>query len=85
MHRFLFLLFAVRVFAELIEDLTPSVPEEIASLQCDHLIDGVINPFSGQFVCTEIDLHIHTAQDLILRRTYIPPQVLGRYETLLHK
>ncbi len=85
MHRFLFLLFAVRVFAELIEDLTPSVPEEIASLQCDHLIDGVINPFSGQIVCTEIDLHIHTAQDLILRRTYIPPQVLGRYETLLHK
>jgi hypothetical protein len=60
--------------------LTPSASEEIASLRTDLLIGGLINPISGQIACTEIDQHIHAAQDLLLERTYIPPLVLGRYD-----
>ncbi len=80
MLRFLLIFFAVRVFAEPIDDLTPSAPVEIASLRTDLLIGGLVNPFSGQIACSEKDLHVHAAQDLILRRTYVPPLVLGRYE-----
>jgi hypothetical protein len=81
MHRFLLIFFAVRVFAAPIDDLSPSAPEEIASLRTDLLIGGLINPFSGQIAYSEKDLHIHAAQDLILERTYVPPLVLGRYDT----
>ncbi len=80
MYRFLLFFIAVRIFAEPIDDLAPSAPEEIASLRTDLLIGGLVNPFSGQIAHSEKDLHIHAAQDLILRRTYVPPLVLGRYE-----
>ena len=79
--RYLILIFlALRAFAEPIEDLIPSGPEEIASLRTDLLIGGYVNPYSGQIAISEKDLHIKGAQDLVLQRSYIPPQIMGRYE-----
>ena len=68
------------VFAASFEDTVPSSPDEIASLSTSLLIDGFISPLSGQVSLCETDLHIKGAQDLSLKRTYIPPQIYGRYE-----
>lgn len=62
------------------DKIVPSVPEEIASLNADLLVDGFISALSGQIVLSEKDLYVKGAQDLVLERTYIPPQILGRYE-----
>lgn len=62
------------------ENVEPSTPVEIASLNAHLLIDGYISPLSGQISLQETDLLIKAAQDLMLKRTYVPPQILGRYE-----
>lgn len=77
-----FVLFAtsLRLFAHPFDEVTPSTPEELVSLNTGLLVDGYISAASGQFCLTETDLHMKGAQDLVLQRTYIPPQILGRYD-----
>ena len=71
---------ALRVFANSFDQVTPSAPDEIASLNADLLVDGFVSAASGQLSLVQRDLHIRGAQDLVLQRTYIPPQILGRYD-----
>lgn len=71
--------FSLRVFANPFDAVTPSAPEEIASLNANLLVDGFVSAMSGQLVLSEEDLHVRAAQDLALKRTYIAPQILGRY------
>jgi hypothetical protein len=66
--------FALRVFANSFDEVTPSVPEEIVSLNADLLVDDFVSAASGQISLVQSDLHIKGAQDLILQRTYVPPQ-----------
>lgn len=73
-------IFTSRLIAAPFENVGPSTPDEIASLSTNLLIDGYISPLSGQVSLHETDLHIKAAQDLALKRTYVPPQILGRYE-----
>ncbi|WP_138106584.1 hypothetical protein, partial [Candidatus Rhabdochlamydia sp. T3358] len=68
-----------RLIAAPFENVGPSTPNEIASLNTNLLIDGYISPLSGQASLHETDLLIKAAQDLTLKRTYVPPQILGRY------
>ena len=77
-------IFTSRLIAAPFENVGPSTPDEIASLSTNLLIDGYISPLSGQVSLHEIDLHIKAAQDLALKRTYVPPQILGSYEDI-HK
>ena len=72
--------FALQVFANPFDGVTPSAPEEIASLNADLLVDGFVSAASGQISLVQSDLHIKGAQDLVLQRTYIPPQILGSYD-----
>lgn len=72
--------FALQVFASSFDEVAPSAPEEIASLNGDLLVDGFVSAASGQLSLAQSDLHIKGAQDLILQRTYIPPQILGSYD-----
>ena len=79
--RWFFVFFlSARLFANSFENISPSAPEEILSLTSDLLIDGFISPSSGQISIIETDLFVRGAQDLFLKRTYIPPQILGRYK-----
>jgi YD repeat-containing protein len=54
-----------------------STPEQIAALTAHHsdLIGGVVSPLSGQPVLREIDLVAKGAQEVNLRRVYLPFQV----------
>jgi len=61
------------------DHIAPSTPDEIASLNADLVVDNFVSAISGQFSLSEMDLRVNSASDLILKRTYIPPQVLGRY------
>ena len=74
------LAFCSHVFAASFENTLPSSPDEVASLSASLLIDGFISPLSGQISLCETDLHVKGAQDLHLKRTYVPPQIYGRYE-----
>lgn len=67
------------LFAGVFDDITPSSSNEIASLNADLIVDGFVSAMSGQLALSEVDLHVKGAQDLVLKRTYVPPQVLGRY------
>lgn len=79
--RLVFLLtFTFRVFAGSFDEVIPSSSEEILSLTTDLLIDGFVSVTSGQISISEVDLTVRGAQDLILKRTYIPPHILGRYD-----
>ncbi|HEX2583184.1 MAG TPA: hypothetical protein VHL30_03615, partial [Chlamydiales bacterium] len=80
MHWLLCFILTSRLIAASFENVAPSTPDEIASLSTNLLIDGYISPLSGQVSLHETDLHIKAAQDLILKRIYVPPQILGRYE-----
>jgi len=80
MRRLVLFAFALRVFATPFDEITPSAPEELASLNADLLVDGYVSAASGQLSLAQPDLHIKGAQDLMLQRLYIPPQILGRYE-----
>lgn len=76
---FLLLGASIHLFAGFFDDITPSSSDEIASLNADLIVDGFVSAMSGQFALSEEDLHVKGAQDVVLKRTYIPPQVLGRY------
>jgi len=80
MRWFFILGFGVRLFAGSFDEIMPSSSEEIFSLTSDLLIDGYVSASSGQISISEIDLLVKGAQDLLLKRTYVPPQILGRYE-----
>jgi hypothetical protein len=80
MRWFLLLGFSVRLLASSFDDVVPSTPDEIFSLTSDLLVEGFVSAASGQILLSETDLHIRGAQDLLLKRTYVPPQILGRYE-----
>ena len=80
MRWFFILGFGVRLFAGSFDEVIPSSSEEIFSLASDLLIDGYVSASSGQISISEIDLLVKGAQDLLLKRTYVPPQILGRYE-----
>ena len=77
-----FILFTLtfRLFASSFDEITPSSPEEILSLTSDLLVDGYVSVLSGQISLAETDLRVRGAQDVVLKRTYVPPQILGRYE-----
>ena len=49
---------ALRVFANPFDEVTPSAPEEIASLNADLLVDGFVSAASGQISLVQSDLHI---------------------------
>jgi len=79
--RWLFLLgFSVRLMAGSFDDVEPSTPDEIFSLTSDLFVEGFVSAASGQIALSETDLHVRGAQDLLLKRTYVPPQILGRYD-----
>ena len=80
MRWFVLFICSCKLFAGSSENILPSSPEEIASLNADLLIDGYVSAISGQLMITEKDLHVKGAQDLLFTRTYIAPQILGRYE-----
>ena len=79
MRWFFILSFGVRLFAGSFDEVMPSSPEEILSLTSDLLVDGYVSVSSGQISLSEIDLRVRGAQDLLLKRTYVPPQIFGRY------
>jgi RHS repeat-associated protein len=68
------------LFAGSFDEISPSSPDEIASLNSDLIIEGFVSVMSGQISLSEIDLHVKGSQDLLLKRTYVPPQILGRYD-----
>ncbi len=68
------------LYAGSFDEISPSSPDEIASLNADLLVDGFVSVLSGQISMSEIDLHVKGSQDLLLKRTYVPPQILGRYD-----
>lgn len=76
---FLLLGLTVQLCANPFDDVSPSTADEIASLNENLIVDGFVSAMSGQLSLSEVDLHVRGAQDLIFKRTYIPPQVLGRY------
>lgn len=80
MRWFILLIFSFRLFAGSFEDVTPSTSEEILSLTTDLLVDGFVSVTSGQISISEVDLMVKGAQDLVLKRTYVPPRILGRYD-----
>lgn len=79
--KWLFLLLGLSSFlsAGPFDNIAPSDPDEIASLNTDLIVDGFVSAISGQLALTEVDLHIKGAQDLLLKRVYVPPQILGSY------
>jgi hypothetical protein len=80
MKGLIFLLFlTVQLYAAPFDKVSPSSPEEIASLSPNLVIEKYVSALSGQLSISEIDLQIKGAQDLIFKRIYIPPQILGRY------
>ncbi len=81
MRWLLWVIFTSQLMASPFENVEPSTPDEIASLSADLLIDGYICPLSGQVSLHETDLLIKAAQNLALKRTYVPPQILGRYKS----
>jgi RHS repeat-associated protein len=68
------------LYAGSFDEISPSSPDEIASLNSDLIIEGFVSAMSGQISLSEIDLHVKGSQDLLLKRTYVPPQILGRYD-----
>lgn len=81
MRWFVLLILSFRLFADVFENITPSTSEEILSLTTDLLVDGFVSVSSGQLSISEVDLTVRGAQDLVLKRTYIPPRILGRYDS----
>ena|SRR3990167_7378943 len=80
MRWFLILSISVSLFADPFDEVAPSTADEIVSLTSDLLVEGYVSATSGQISLCETDLHVRGAQDLFLKRTYVPPQILGRYE-----
>jgi YD repeat-containing protein len=80
MRLLIFLTFSFRLFAGSFDEVVPSTSEEILSLTTDLLVDGFVSVTSGQISISEVDLTVRGAQNLALKRTYVPPRILGRYE-----
>ena len=80
MRWIILLTFSFRLFAGSFDDVTPSTSEEILSLTTDLLVDGFVSVTSGQISISQVDLTVRAAQDLVLKRTYVPPRILGRYD-----
>jgi len=80
MRWLLFVCITLDLFAGSFEYVSPSTSEEIASLNEDLKVEGIVSAISGSISLSEVDLYVKGAQNLDLRRTYIPPQVLGRYD-----
>jgi len=80
MRWIIFFAFSLRLFADPFEEIVPSTSEEILSLTTDLLVDGFVSVTSGQIAISEVDLTVKAAQDLVLKRTYVPPRILGRYD-----
>jgi len=76
---FLLLGLSIHLSSSPFEDISPSTSDEIASLNADLIVDGFVSAMSGQLALSEVDLHVKAAQDLFLKKTYVPPQILGRY------
>ena len=72
--------FGFRLFAGSFDEVAPSTSDEIFSLTTDLLVDGFVSVASGQISISEVDLTVRGAQDLALKRTYVPPRILGRYD-----
>lgn len=69
---FLFVLFATQAFAEEINDLSYSAPDQIVTLTQEFgKIAKIISLLSGQPCLKETDLVAKGAQDVILRRIFI--------------
>jgi hypothetical protein len=77
----MFLFFSCKAFAVTLAVDEPllSTPEEIVSLDTGLLVEGCVSVASGQLSLVEIDLEIKAAQNLLLKRVYVSPQILGRY------
>ena len=71
------LLIPFLVFADEEDELLPSTPSQLASLNCEpsHLIGGLISPLSGHLCLKKTDLMIKGAQNIVLTRVYIPPHM----------
>lgn len=80
MRYLLLLCLSSQLTAASFEEVTPLLPEEAASLNGDLLIGAFVAPLSGQVFIHETDLQVKGAQDLLLQRSYVSPQILGRYE-----
>ena len=59
------------------EDLFLSTPEQVATLtnEPSYLVGGLISPLSGQLALRQTDLIIKGAQNIILSRSYLPPDM----------
>jgi RHS repeat-associated protein len=77
----IFLILSSPIFSASFEDIIPSTPEELFSLTSNLLVEGCVSALSGQLSLSETDLHVKGNQDLFLKRTYVPPQILGCYES----
>lgn len=60
-HLFLLIGFSLHLFAGSFDEVTPSSPDEIASLNRDLIVDGFVSAMSGQLSISEVDLHIKAA------------------------
>lgn len=76
--------FSFKLFAGQFDDVMPSSPQEIFSLTTDLLVDGFVSVNSGQISITETDLIVKGAQDLSLKRIYVPPSILVNAIMILH-
>ncbi|MES2344490.1 MAG: hypothetical protein V4494_00930, partial [Chlamydiota bacterium] len=58
-------------------EILPSSPEHIARLSFDAetLVAGLVSPLTGQLSFIETDLIAKGAEDIVLRRIYIPPHM----------
>ena len=68
------------LFSAPFDDVTPSSSEEITSLNANLSVEGFVSPLSGQVSLNETDLLVRGAQDVRLKRSYLPPHVLGKYK-----
>lgn len=73
----LFTLSAFSVEEVLEEELVLSTPDQVATLLSEpsYLVGGLISPLSGHPVLRQTDLVVKGAQNIILKRTYIPPYI----------
>ncbi len=81
MRWWIFFLLSCKAFvpASASEEPILSPPEEIVSLDTNLLVEGFVSAASGQLSLVETDLAIEAAQDLLLKRIYVSPQIFGRY------
>jgi RHS repeat-associated protein len=66
------------LFANSYDSVIPSSSYEICSVNSE-LIEGVVSSSTGQVYISETDLHVRGAQDILLKRTYISPQIEAGY------